>query len=47
MQKQQEAYVAPELTFVGGVDQVVLGLGGVGPDLGGEWLVPDMEFLAD
>jgi hypothetical protein len=43
----QDTYVAPEIKCVGNVDEVVLGLGGVGPDLGGEVVAPDFEFQMD
>lgn len=43
----QNTYVAPEIKCVGEVDDVVLGLGGVGPDLSGESVAPDFEFQMD
>jgi hypothetical protein len=43
----KDKYVAPEIKYVGEVDDVVLGLGGVGPDLGGEAMAPDFEFEMD
>jgi hypothetical protein len=45
--KTQDTYVAPEIKCVGKVDDVVLGLGGVGPDYGGEALATDFEFQMD
>ena len=42
-----EQYIAPELKLVGQTDEVVLGLGGVGPDVWGEEYIPEMEFLPD
>jgi len=43
----QDTYIAPEIKCVGKVEDVVLGLGGVGPDMGGEAVAPDFEFQMD
>ena len=40
-------YVAPELELVGEAATIVQGCMWVGPDPGGESLVPEMEFEAD
>ena len=42
----QNQYEAPELTFVGQAEDVVMGLGDPGDDLGEE-MFPDFEFLQD
>ncbi len=43
MEKQ---YEAPELTVIGQAEEVIMGLGDCGTDLGLE-LAPDFEFEAD
>jgi len=43
----QDTYVAPEIKCVGKVDEVVLGLGGLGTDLKGEVMGGDFEFQMD
>ncbi len=43
----QDTYVAPEIKCVGEVADVVLGMGGLGPDLSGEAVAPDFEFQMD
>ena len=43
----KDTYVAPEIKCVGEVDHVVLGLGGLGPDMSGEAMAPDFEFAMD
>ena len=43
----QDTYVAPEIKCVGEVDDVVLGLGSVGFDLGGQAMAQDFDFQMD
>jgi hypothetical protein len=42
-----EPFIVPELTLVGSTDEVVLGSQGVGNDIAGEILIPELEFEAD
>ena len=43
----QQTYSIPELTLVGDADKIILGSGGVGNDIAGEILMPEMEFEED
>lgn len=43
----KKSYEAPELKFIGGADDVVLGVSSVGLDGGGENVAVDFEFEQD
>jgi hypothetical protein len=43
----QREYEAPQLTVVGHAEDVILGSGGVGNDIGGEIQIPELEFADD
>jgi len=43
----QDQYTAPELTFAGQADEVVLGIPGLGGDFLGNFMVGGDEFLED
>jgi hypothetical protein len=43
----QKKYIAPELTFIGQADEVVMGAGCCGTDGGTEQSAPDFEFEFD
>ena len=43
----QRQYTSPEVELVGSAGEVILGSQGIGNDIAGEILIPELEFEAD